>query len=444
MKPLDALRVGDWIAIREEGIPRDVSSDVNEEAEIIGALFGNGGYAHSVVALSTGSKGYAEYFSALVQRHGFKGTIDRRRDGTWCVYVGGVAARSWLRQRGVLLASGRRKRLPDWLECAPSTTRVSALKGLFDTDGGFAGRDITFTTSTAANARCVQRLLFAEGVDCRLVPLWNTTPAGERRPYWRVRLMPWAHARFKQLIGFRHPERAVMLENRTPYQSRRPLPPSLASWIGRELKVRVVRVKGFTRINRARLHRACVGSASVEQVLRLLDAASKEGVDVADLQKTVTSFRWERIETIKLARDSETYDLEIGDGGDPTIDHSYIAEGIITHNSRNAGLMATATLRFIALTRSKLLDFEGLYRHRLLDAAWVSARRDEGYARWHAPVRLILQVHDSLVAECDAEDAERVAKLLAMSLDQEDYDAKSGVRVHYTAESKISRRWSKT
>lgn len=112
--------------------------------------------------------------------------------------------------------------------------------------------------------------------------------------------------------------------------------------------------------------------------------------------------------------------------------------------ARNAGLMATATFRFVALTRPELLDFEGLYRHRLLDAAWVNARRDEGYAKWKAPVNLILQIHDSLTSETDEEDAEKAAKLLTLCMDQEDYNARFDVRMRYTGASKISRRWSKT
>ncbi len=112
--------------------------------------------------------------------------------------------------------------------------------------------------------------------------------------------------------------------------------------------------------------------------------------------------------------------------------------------ARNAGLMATATFRFVALTRPEWLDFEALYRMRLLDAKWVNARRDEGYAKWKSPICPILQVHDSLVVETDEEDAQRCGKLLTLCMDQEDYDPKYDIRMRYTGESKISRRWSRT
>lgn len=235
-----------------------------------------------------------------------------------------------------------------------------------------------------------------------------------------------------------------MLEARDSPQARRPLPPTLAAWAGKQLRSRLVRGVVFSRLNRSRLHRVEVGAASLEQTLRLLAAAEDAGVAVEDLRAAVTAYRWERIDVIKLARDSETFDVEIGDGGDSTIDHSYIAEGIVTHNSRNAGLMATATLRFVALTKPNILDFEPLYRMRLLDAKWLNARKDEGLAKWKAPIELILQVHDSLVCECDEEDAPRVARLMTMCMDQEDYDPKHDVRMHYTGEAKVSRRWSKT
>lgn len=110
----------------------------------------------------------------------------------------------------------------------------------------------------------------------------------------------------------------------------------------------------------------------------------------------------------------------------------------------NAGLMATATFRFVALTRPEWLEFEPLYRMRLLDAKWVNARRDEGYAKWKAPITPILQVHDSLVVESDEEDADRVIKLLTMCMEQEDYNKRYDVRIKYTGEAHKSRRWSKT
>jgi DNA polymerase len=112
--------------------------------------------------------------------------------------------------------------------------------------------------------------------------------------------------------------------------------------------------------------------------------------------------------------------------------------------ARNAGLMATATFRFIALTRPEWLDFESLYRMKLLDAKWVNARKDEGFARWKAPIWPILQVHDSLVVETDEEDAEKASKLLTLCMDQEDYDPKHDVRMKYSGEARASRRWSKT
>jgi DNA polymerase len=110
----------------------------------------------------------------------------------------------------------------------------------------------------------------------------------------------------------------------------------------------------------------------------------------------------------------------------------------------NAGLMATATFRLIALTQPSWLDFEPLFRMRLLDAKWLNARRDEGFAKWRAPTIPILQVHDSLVCECDEEDADQLVKLLTLCMDQEDYNARYDARIRYTGEAHKSRKWSKT
>jgi uracil-DNA glycosylase len=113
--------------------------------------------------------------------------------------------------------------------------------------------------------------------------------------------------------------------------------------------------------------------------------------------------------------------------------------------AHNAGLMARAHFRFVAFTQPELLDFERLYKFNLLDPAWIRMMRARGFRpdMWHAPVETVLQVHDSLVAECDEDDGDKVGELLEASLDQEDADPKRGIRMRYTAKAAKNRRWSR-
>lgn len=108
-----------------------------------------------------------------------------------------------------------------------------------------------------------------------------------------------------------------------------------------------------------------------------------------------------------------------------------------------ASLMSLGILRFTALTHPELLEFDRLYRFGLLDARWVNKMRDLGCSKWLSPCNPVTQVHDQLVAECDEEDAEKARQLLqeAMTIEQVGAD---GTRMVYSAEAKISQRWSRT
>lgn len=113
--------------------------------------------------------------------------------------------------------------------------------------------------------------------------------------------------------------------------------------------------------------------------------------------------------------------------------------------SYGASLMTLAILRFTVFTHPELLEIDRLYKYGLLDARWVKARKAEGYSpgAWKSPVELISNGHDSLLGECDEEDGPRAAKLLASAMTQE-VVAADGTRMTYTADAKVSQRWSRT
>lgn len=111
--------------------------------------------------------------------------------------------------------------------------------------------------------------------------------------------------------------------------------------------------------------------------------------------------------------------------------------------SYGASLITLAIFRFTALTHPELLEFDRLYKFGLLDARWVRQMRAEGFGTWKAPVELISNGHDSLLGECDVEDAPRAAELLAKAMTQEVTD-RDGTRMIYSAEAKVSQRWSRT
>jgi DNA-binding GntR family transcriptional regulator len=66
----------------------------------------------------------------------------------------------------------------------------------------------------------------------------------------------------------------------------------------------------------------------------------------------------------------------------------------------------------------------------------------KGFNRWKAPVELLSNGHDSILAECDEEDADRAAELLQNSMTQTVHD-EDGTMMTYSAEAHVSPRWSR-
>jgi hypothetical protein len=91
-------------------------------------------------------------------------------------------------------------------------------------------------------------------------------------------------------------------------------------------------------------------------------------------------------------------------------EHSYVAEGFISHNSGGSALVHLATFR-------------------MLDAI--------PFEKWGRGTGLIHQGHDSLVVECPAAEGERVAKLLEECMKED--GRKFGLDLPFIGESKVGR-----
>lgn len=108
-----------------------------------------------------------------------------------------------------------------------------------------------------------------------------------------------------------------------------------------------------------------------------------------------------------------------------------------------ASLLAFGIFRFVALTQPHLLQIDRLYSFGLLDASWVSSMRAKGFDKWRAPVELILNGHDSLVAEADEEDGDRGVEALEAAMTQQ-LPMANGEAMTFPAEAAKGRRWSDT
>ena len=412
-RPAGELTRDDWIVVREAAPEADNASEVDgiteDVAECIGALFGNGYYRTGGFTLSTGSPKYQEYFARLARRvlPEFRIVEHRAVDGTFEVSSYSSRIQERLLQWGFPPASKKDKRLPVWAETAPRRIQVALLRGLFDTDGGFAGRWMNYTTCIQSQAETVHRLLLICGVDARVRKVWSTTPHGERRRYYRVQLMPWGVPEFKEQVGFRHPERAVILRDREMAAVRRQLPVGLVRWVGLRIhdRVRDIRKSWVTR-DHARLTSIRKGRASVAQIVRVLDCAEALGVDVSDLRRVATQWRFEKVVSIAKRRAAvPTYDVTIFEEA-----HDYVVEGIVTHNSTGADIMDTGLLRIW----SRL----GKYKD-----CWP-----------------ILQIHDAAVFECYEDDAPKLVEDVKECFAQE--HTIGNITVPFPVEPEIGDTWA--
>lgn len=123
---------------------------------------------------------------------------------------------------------------------------------------------------------------------------------------------------------------------------------------------------------------------------------------------------------------------------DPQIVYNYPIQ------TASASLLAFGIFRFVAVTQPALLDLERLYRFKLLDRQWVARWQMRVAADpWHTPPELIINGHDSLIAEMDGVDGARGEVLLADAMTQT-YTHTKGHKMTFLAEAARGRRWNDT
>jgi uracil-DNA glycosylase family 4 len=376
-------------------------------AEALGALVGDGNYTRRGFVITCTTKRYANHIKRLVETswpdmvcrvRSIKKQAAKHKQ-LWSVSSEGQLASARLKVLGLQPATAKAKSLPTWVETATLPTRVALLKGLFDSDGGHTGVDVSFTTTSWELARTTQRLLLSVGIDARHYTL--------KRSH-RIIIRPTSRPLFDQLIGFTYSEKRQRLQSRQHKNPIDRLPSDLVQHVARLLKKRLPkRDKGWTKLEHARLTRALQGSASQQQMEKIFSACHR-CAEIDDIEQIYTDglkFFWEEIVSVRRVGRAQTFELEIED------DHGYVAEGFVTHNSTASDVMATGMLRIVPRLQQKYIN-----------------------------AFPILQIHDAMVFECDEDDGERLKEDVRECFEQE--HTFGGVTIPFPVDPAVGKSWA--
>jgi hypothetical protein len=399
------LKPGDYVAIdttpaRRGHDPRGVTPKI---AEVLGALLGDGNCTGRGFTITCAEKKYATFLrDCLVEAWPDVGVTVRRINKKrvdskqlWCVSAESRLATTRLENIGICRTTAKHKALPAWAETATQETRCALLRGLFDTDSVVTGETVTFTSTSEQLAVGAQRLLLSIGIDVRLYRL--------KRGVFRLIVRPAHVDAFQERVGFRYAIKRRRLKQRRQKNPITALPPDLVQHVAETLRGRLPRRgKSWNTLDHARLHRACQGSASREQLHAIL-AAARPYAKVDDLERALV-MDFECVVSITPVGRAQTFDLEIFGN-----DHGYVAEGLITHNSTAADIVDLGILAMVPE-----LPFDA---------------------------HLILQGHDSVVIDCRAADAEHVAGIVTRTLSQT--FTVEDVTMDFPANADINTTWAK-
>jgi hypothetical protein len=421
---LEEIREGDLIVADRTSIDdARVSRRDEDMAEMMGVLCGDGSYTRDrdfCVAMAADDLAYREHVQDLIGRL-WPGVNCPARENKGskgkCVSIDvtNKPARTELLELGLECVSGKDKKIPEWIFSVNKRSRVRALKGLYDTDGGVTNGTVQFTNISEHLARGFSDLCATVGI-----------PATIKRykEAFRVHVDSRFAQEFVDLVKPFHPRKGSV-----KVRGRSPLPSDLikavadkimhsAQWQDRVEERRTVTRKTsnstwksrehtyvkhavFSRGERSHIYRMACGSGSAEGCLSYLgrievDDEARNLIDLVQLP-------WARVRHITPEGVMPTMDIEI-----LSDDHCYVSGGLVMHNSA-ADLMK--------------VGMRNIYR-----------RLEEEDRLHHTGI--LLQVHDEVTVECPEEDAPYIADLVRTEMENA-----FKISLPIVAEGSVAKSW---
>lgn len=332
-------------------------------AYLMGLLIGAGTLTYQrEFVLTTADEFLATEFARIVSR--LFGYEPARQRGRIAYVVCSRQIRTFLAHLGVGYHHAHEKQVPPSIMCAPKSVVAAFLQGLFDTDGWAANRQAKVYLSTASPrlAREVQLLLLNFGIVASL-----RVKRTKARPAYLLALYGAEAINFHELIGFRLPRkrerRSLASDVRRPNIDI----PHLAVPL-RAVQARIVAkhdnplaLKRVTDINSIFYTYLPQGrNVSYRKLNELIAYCAQSGIACPELQ-AVSGQRYFYDPVVNIERGTaEVFDLSVAQ------EHSYIANGLVSHNStvlRQTALIAllAQTGSFVPAERARLPLFDRIW-----------------------------------------------------------------------------------
>ncbi len=282
----------------------------------------------------------------------------------------------WMRSLGAVLSTAPKKVVPEGIMAAPKRIARAFLQGLFDGDGcayvSNRYQSITLGTTSEALARDVQMLLLNFGIlsSLRERPPAKPTrrvPQGGKYPLWALSMTGGEASRYMERIGFRLSRKLDAKEGmRESGVSKMRGIPNQAGLISLARKEKPRRPRS-ARANPPPLNISGVANherpsrRNLGRVTAWFEKWGSNGKGVAGLRANLAeNLAWMKIKTIE-DRSSVTMDFVMEQG-----DHSFVSNGIVSHNTP----FHTEDL-YAALKKNPLYEFRK-----------YQAIKDDGTALW--------------------------------------------------------------
>jgi DNA polymerase I-like protein with 3'-5' exonuclease and polymerase domains len=367
-KRLKELQPGDYIVNGNYNNVTCNNKDVSIH-EYIGALIGDGNYSSRNAMRLCGGKDklpYLHLLKSFVEEHlDYKLTLRQSSGSKGACYeftTENKQFRELCRSNGLHNASKQDKIIPSWYLTSDVYIKCSLLRGLFNTDGGFSKECLNYTSKSQQVAYSVHLLLNSLGIRSRYKE--------QKNGVYRVFVELDSYAKFNELVGFKVESKQQRLLSVMDRHSTSYAPINLCKDVAQLTYDENLHLQGKDCALRRKLYTKGGSLSSCIHLLQL--CTSSKAQQLLGLIKGIT---FTKIVTTEYLGVLPTMDIEIF-----TEDHSYIASGLLNHNS-GADIMINAQINIARSERLKELG-----------------------------CKMLVQIHDELLFSCPKENCDEAIK----------------------------------
>ncbi len=362
-KKMPELEVGDFLVLRKDTLDVQHESEVQtvtvgeqtvsiteDVGWLLGVLVGDGNYTNQKDARVEVTKGSRDlmlrYISGMQKAFGVRTTVRPVMQGKrFSAYFHSKQVREILARCGLDYSRASEKLIPHIILKSPPSVQAKFLQGLFDTDGGFNGSCVHYTTASERLAREAHLLLLHHGVLSKRYLLQEAVPEKGWSGAWRIAVYGIHELKaFQSKVGFSDEYKegilaiGIGMASDTEYKSNWgviPFGQNLAHEFREELRARGGRNYPEAPLIGGLLSRLCTGSASFNhlhlehfcQVVPDIDTTGPAGKRIASLHGI--GFFFDPITELSHGK-NVVYDMEVPGS------HSFIGNGIVNHNSQGS------------------------------------------------------------------------------------------------------------